>query len=1029
MRWFKHLNIRGKLILIILMVTFITVALIGGIRIAWDMQQAREALAQDMSALSRLLSSRSSAALAFDDARLAQENLASLQEISHVVQACLYRGDGSILAVYQRSVSLNNTCPASKLLLDNATRFEDDSLYVVAAVRQSTELLGWLLVSSDLSLINSRLHDQLIFSALALLAALVLAWLLATWLQRIISAPIERVTQVARAIEEQQDRSLRAPVGNQDEVGKLAHSFNAMLDALDEQNQQLVAAKVEQQVASTRYRSLVESTSAIPWELELNSWRFTFVGPQAELLLGYPVDDWYQEKFWANSLHPDDKDESLAFCQAATAEMRNHQFEYRMRSSDGNYVWIHDDVQVVCEDDKPVRLQGFMFDITERKRHEQAITDIAAGVSAESGEAFFQHLVEHLSRLFNADYAFIGVLDKDQPLQINTLAVFAHGKIIDNLSYSLRGTPCANVVGESTCIYKEGVQALFPQDPLLNDMGIEGYIGSPLYNSKGEPLGVLVVLDSKPLKRTDQAGELLDIFAARAGAEVERMYAQESVRKLSQAVEQSPNMVMITDADGIIEYVNPSFSETTGYAAHEVIGQNPRVLQSGKTSIEVYQELWTTIKLGQVWRGEIVNKHKDETLYTVEETIAPLFDQKGAISHFVSIKQDVTERKETEEALRRSQKMDAIGKLSGGIAHDFNNQLGVVIGYLDILKSHISDDEKSVKWVDTAIRASLHCIDLTRQLLTFSRQTGKEKEQVDINIKLKELETMVARSITPEVDVRYFLSENLWLSEINPGEFQDVILNLVINARDAMPSGGKLTIETKNKYLDADTVSFNPSINAGDYVILTVSDTGIGMDKKTLEHIFEPFFTTKAEGEGTGLGMAMVYGFVKRYAGSINVYSELGVGTTFRLYLPKSKSEALGENNIHQQNIELIGGNETILIVDDVDDMRNLASQYLTDLGYKTQLAKNAAQALQILEKESGIDLLFSDVVMSGGMNGYELVKKALAKKPALKALLTSGFTSKNIEKSGLAQFADKLLGKPYRKADLAKRIRSALDE
>jgi len=350
MSWFKRLNIRGKLILVILMVTFLTVALIGGIRIVWDMQQAHEALGQDMSALSRLLSSRSSAALAFDDERLAQENLNSLQEISHVVQACLYRSDGSILAVYQRNASLNQSCPQAKLLLDNAIRFEDDYLSVVAAVRQSTELLGWLSVSSDLSIINSRLHDQLVFSALALLAALVLAWLLATRVQRIISGPIENVTEVARAIEEQQDRSLRAPVTSHDEVGKLANSFNAMLDALEEQNQQLVAAEVEQQVASTRYRSLVESTSAIPWELDLSNWRFTFVGPQAELLLGYPAEAWYRKNFWLDHLHADDKEESIAFCQAATADMRNHQFEYRMRSSDGNYVWIHDDVQVICEE-------------------------------------------------------------------------------------------------------------------------------------------------------------------------------------------------------------------------------------------------------------------------------------------------------------------------------------------------------------------------------------------------------------------------------------------------------------------------------------------------------------------------------------------------------------------------------------------------------------------------------------------------------------------------------------------------------
>jgi len=683
----------------------------------------------------------------------------------------------------------------------------------------------------------------------------------------------------------------------------------------------------------------------------------------------------------------------------------------------------------VKKDDKPVRLQGFMFDITERKRHEQAITDIAAGVSAESGEAFFQHLVEHLSKLFNAEHAFIGVLDKDNSLQINTLAVFSHGNIADSMSYSLRNTPCANVVGQNTCTYKERVQELFPEDQLLMNMGVEGYIGTPLYDSKGAPLGILVVLDSKPLKNTDQVSELLEIFSARAGAEVERMQAEESVRKLSQAVEQSPNTVMITNAEGIIEYVNPSFLDTTGYSVQEVIGQNPRILQSGQTPIEVYQNLWETIKQGQVWCGEIVNKRKDGTLYTEEETIAPLLDQNGIITHFVSIKQDVTERRETEEALRRSQKMDAIGKLSGGIAHDFNNQLGVVIGYLDILKSHVSGDEESVKWVNIATKASLHCIDLTRQLLNFSRQKSKEKEVVDINAKFKELETMVARSITPEVEVEYCLSDELWKTEVNPGEFQDVVLNLVINARDAMPKGGKFIIETTNIFLDADYVVHNPNIEVGDYVLIILSDTGTGMDEATLEHIFEPFFTTKPEGKGTGLGMAMVYGFVKRYAGHIKVYSEPGLGTTFRLYLPRAKKGELADDEMNLHDIKLTGGDESILIVDDVDDMRDLANQYLMDLGYQTYLAKNAAQALQILEQKNEIDLLFSDVVMPGGMNGYELAQQAVLKNPELKVLLTSGFTLKSIDQSTELTFSGKLLSKPYRKVDLAQRIRLVLDE
>ena len=244
-----------------------------------------------------------------------------------------------------------------------------------------------------------------------------------------------------------------------------------------------------------------------------------------------------------------------------------------------------------------------------------------------------------------------------------------------------------------------------------------------------------------------------------------------------------------------------------------------------------------------------------------------------------------------------------------------------------------------------------------------------------------------------------------------------------------MPGGGRLLIETSNKYLDADYATLNPGVEIGDYVQLMLSDTGAGMNRETLEHVFEPFFTTKLEGRGTGLGMAMVYGFAKSYGGYIKVYSEPGVGTTMRLYLPRSTSgkPAVVVKNIDEADFPT--GSETILIVDDEVELLQLADQYLRDLGYHTCLAENATQALEILAKEKGIDLLFSDVVMPGGINGYELAQRATELKPNLRILLSSGFTSKTLAHNGLARFGAHLLSKPYRKADLAQRIRLVLDE
>ncbi|VAX12808.1 diguanylate cyclase/phosphodiesterase (GGDEF & EAL domains) with PAS/PAC sensor(s) [hydrothermal vent metagenome] len=509
---------------------------------------------------------------------------------------------------------------------------------------------------------------------------------------------------------------------------------------------------------------------------------------------------------------------------------------------------------------------------------------------------------------------------------------------------------------------------------------------------------------------------------------------QERERFLQTTLKSIGDAVIVTDPQARVVQLNPVAEELTGWHSDEV---------QGKTLSEVFpifnvdtnatadDPVKRVIEEGVVvgLANHTVLRSRNGKEYQIADSAAPIKNEEGKILGVILVFRDVTQQYQTEEALRRSQKMDAIGQLSGGIAHDFNNRLGVIIGYLDFLKNYFPEDEKARRWVDTATNATLRCIDLTRQLLTFSRHQSGEKKVVNINEELNELETMISRSVTPEVEVLYFLAEDLWLTETDPGEFQDTILNLAINARDAMPDGGKLFIETSNKYLDADYAVRNPDVKAGYYVQLMLSDTGIGMNRETLEHIFEPFFTTKPKDKGTGLGMAMVYGFVKRYAGHIKIYSEPGVGTSIRLYLPRSTTckPVIAVNDIH--NDELPTGKETILIVDDEIDLLQLAEHYLKDLGYHTYLAENAAQALEILAQEKGIDLLFSDVVMPGGMNGYELAQQATQQQPDLKVLLSSGFTSKTLAHNGFARFAAHLLSKPYRKADLARRIRRVLDD
>ncbi len=508
---------------------------------------------------------------------------------------------------------------------------------------------------------------------------------------------------------------------------------------------------------------------------------------------------------------------------------------------------------------------------------------------------------------------------------------------------------------------------------------------------------------------------------------------KEREQDLSLTLDSIGDAVIVTDASGTITRMNRIAVGLTGWQNIEAIGRPlPEVFniidaESRKASTNPVEKVLST--------GNIVAlaNHtalicKEGTEYQIADSAAPIINEENKILGVILVFRDVTQQYQTEKALRRSQKMEAIGQLSGGIAHDFNNQLGIIIGYLDFLNEHLTNDAKAKKWLDISSNATMRCMDLTRQLLSFSRTRSNKKTTVDINAQIRELETMFARSVTPAISIQYVLAEELWLTEIDPGEFQDAILNLIINARDAMLDGGKLTIKTENKYLDTDYVALNINTKVGDYIQLTLSDTGGGMDKETQEHIFEPFYTTKAKGKGTGLGLSMVYGFVKRYDGFIQIYSELDVGTTMRLYLPRASSTEISIKPDSITETELPCGNEGILIVDDEADLLQLADNYLSELGYQTYLACNANQALDILAKQNDIDLLFSDVIMPGGMNGYELAQQAMELKPELKVLITSGFISQSISQNVQASFSSPILSKPYRKVELARRIRLTLD-
>ena len=496
--------------------------------------------------------------------------------------------------------------------------------------------------------------------------------------------------------------------------------------------------------------------------------------------------------------------------------------------------------------------------------------------------------------------------------------------------------------------------------------------------------------------------------------------------RLVTAIEQSAEAVMITNTKGEIEYVNPAFNRITGYSREGVLGQNPRILKSGKQDPALYQQLWATILNGQIWHGELINRRKDGSLYTEEMNIAPVRDPGGEITHFIATKLDVTARKQLEQQFLQAQKMEAVGRLAGGVAHDFNNLLTIINGFAALLTEQTSTQDPRRDQLKEILMAGEKAASLTRQLLAFSRQQLLEPRVLDLNSVLADIEKMLHRLIGEDVELAVALKPDLGRVKVDPGQIEQVVMNLAVNARDAMPEGGKLLIETSNVEIDANYARRHSPMIPGKYAMVAVSDTGCGMDLDTQRHIFEPFFTTKEKSQGTGLGLATVYGIVKQSDGFIWVYSEPGQGSTFKIYFP-CVEEAVPTAKSAKFRTRQVKGSETVLVVEDEGGVRSLVCQTLASHGYKVLEAAGAAEALKISEQHTEpIHLLLTDVVMPQ-TDGKKLAMRLATLHPETKVLYISGYTDDAIVRHGILERGTSFLQKPFLPRALLLKVREVL--
>jgi nitrogen-specific signal transduction histidine kinase/CheY-like chemotaxis protein len=393
--------------------------------------------------------------------------------------------------------------------------------------------------------------------------------------------------------------------------------------------------------------------------------------------------------------------------------------------------------------------------------------------------------------------------------------------------------------------------------------------------------------------------------------------------------------------------------------------------------------------------------------------------------HFF-IGRDLTEKRAAEAQFRQVQKMDSIGQLTGGVAHDFNNVLTVITGTIGILADAVADRPDLAAITRLIDDAAERGAQLTKHLLAFARKQPLQPREVDVNALALEAAKLLHPTLGEQITITPQLTEDAWPALVDPNQLTTAILNLALNARDAMPEGGTLVLETRNVFLDDGYASMNADVTPGNYVMIAISDTGTGIPADLIERVFDPFFTTKEVGKGTGLGLSMVFGFVKQSGGHIKIYSEVGHGTSVKIYLPRSTGPGQSaEETTMPTKVE--GGDETVLIVEDDALVRKYVITQITSLGYATLEAPNAAEALKIIENGATIDLLFTDIIMPGSMNGRQLADEALRRRPALKVLFTSGYTENAIMHHGRLDAGVLLLAKPYRKSELARMLRTAL--
>ncbi|MFQ5346185.1 MAG: ATP-binding protein [Mariprofundus sp.] len=499
------------------------------------------------------------------------------------------------------------------------------------------------------------------------------------------------------------------------------------------------------------------------------------------------------------------------------------------------------------------------------------------------------------------------------------------------------------------------------------------------------------------------------------------------MRKLSQAVEQAGESIVITDRQGVIEYANPAFTTLTGYSAEEAIGQTPRLLKSGNQDAAFYEQMWSTISSGKVWHGKVIDKKKDGSFYPTTLTISPIHSESREITHFVGIQSDLTRLEDLEHQFHQAQKMEAIGTLVGGIAHDFNNMLAGITGNLYLARQHTRDMPEVVHKLSSVEEISMRAADMIGQLLTFARKDRVSIDQMAFNPFLKETLKLLHASVPENIAMQQEICSEPLIINGDGTQLHQVLLNLINNARDAVEDVDQpcMTVRLESFYADAAFISSHSWFREGTYAHLSVEDNGMGIPEHQVEHLFEPFFTTKEQGKGTGLGLAMVFGAIKTHNGFVEVESIEGRGSTFHIYIPLLEQKAAMTAPADRKQEVAAGHGELILLADDEEHVLETGKEVLESLGYRVLTAADGQQAVELFEAHAdAIDLVIMDVIMPV-LIGSKAAESMRRIRPQVKIIFSTGY-----DQYSRANMKNEIvLGKPFSIVEMSHLIRRQLDD